>query len=106
MVRCVVYVDNLDREYYEVVEDSEEEEEGEQEEEEETGQDEIVEEYSKGLKTCGLDLPPKEIYAIWRFVRMVLNNDYLYEWLRTEMRGMYGYEIHKPNAWMDGEQPT
>jgi uncharacterized protein YqgQ len=35
---------------------------------------------------------------------MILNNDYMYEWIRTEMRGMYGYEILKANAFSDGDQ--
>ena len=34
----------------------------------------------------------------------MINSDYLFEWLRAKMRISYGYEIQKPNAWMDGQQ--
>lgn len=33
-----------------------------------------------------------------------MNNDYMYEWIRTEMRGQFGYEILKANAFTDGDQ--
>lgn len=44
------------------------------------------------------------VYAIWRFVRFVVQHDYALEWIRAKIRATLGYEAEKPNAWMDGDQ--
>lgn len=66
--------------------------------------DPLVAEYSKGLKKCLPESaePVEAVYAIWRFVRFVIQNDYALEWMRAKIRATLGYEAEKPNAWMDG----
>lgn len=42
-------------------------------------------------------------YAMWRFFRYLVQNDYAYEWMRAKIRATLGYEAERPNSWMDGE---
>lgn len=68
--------------------------------------DPVVVEYSKGLTRCLPESaePVEAVYAIWRFVRFVVQHDYALEWIRAKIRATLGYEAEKPNAWMDGDQ--
>lgn len=95
----------MDNPLYENIDtESESSEDDEEPKEEDPKDDAVVIEYTKGLLSCGLHWETKEVYAIWRFLRLLVNNDYMYEWIRTEMRGQFGYEILKENAFIDGDQ--
>lgn len=51
-----------------------------------------MQQYVQGVRKCGLDWQEEQVYAIWRFVRIVLTHDYFYEWIRGKIRGLHGYE--------------
>lgn len=55
--------------------------------------DPVVAEYAKGLKGClpGSAEPVEAVYAIWRFVRFVVQHDYALEWIRAKIRATLGY---------------
>lgn len=55
--------------------------------------DPLVVEYAKGLKGCLPEStePVEAVYAIWRFVRFVVQHDYALEWIRAKIRATLGY---------------
>lgn len=50
-----------------------------------------MQDYLAGLNECGVHWSERNLYAVWRLYRFMVNHDYFYEWLRGKVRGLTGY---------------